>query len=139
MGSGSSTGKQSFIGVIFCQQDTTDGDREASAEVEFSRKSALNDMRKHLDTFIKQCAESTELPKYEAWIADLHPENKAVGEDGKISIDPRLFLADSDHRIMWNAHPGVQDAQQVRASKGAIVEEFTSTDKLPHFSPLEAT
>ena len=39
-----------------------------------------------------------------------------MGKDGEISIDPRLFLADSDHRSMWNEHPGVGKDQQAEAS-----------------------
>ena len=73
MGSGSSYAggdKQSFIDVLFCQQDTTDeGERQATAERDETRNSALGDMREHLDTFISRCGESSEVPKYEVWIA----------------------------------------------------------------------
>ena len=114
-------GGDGLMDVIFCQQDTASNDEDleqerATTERDLSRKTALNDMQEHLEAFLN----TSETPSYEAWIADLHPENGTVGEDGTITIDPRMYVMDSDHRIMWNENPRVSEAQQVAPSNNPL-------------------
>ena len=40
---------------------------------------------------------------YEAWIAQLHPENATVVDGVVTDVDPRFFSEGSDHRAIWNA------------------------------------
>ena len=40
---------------------------------------------------------------YEAWIAQLHPENATVVDGIVTDVDPRFFSEGSDHRAIWNS------------------------------------
>ena len=40
---------------------------------------------------------------YEAWIAQLHPENATVVDGVVTDVDPRFFSEGSDHRAIWNS------------------------------------
>ena len=40
---------------------------------------------------------------YEAWIAQLHPENATVIDGIVTDVDPRFFSEGSDHRAIWNS------------------------------------
>ena len=103
------------------------GHRRAKAlkERDESRTEALKDMHSHLDTFLSMY-ETNEAPSYEAWIADLHPENTTVSKNGTITVDPRMYLIDSDHRVMWNEHAQTNEIQEVQ------VRDFRKEESLPH-------
>merc|ERR1712185_314606 len=98
---------------------------------EESRQTCILIFKEHLEDFLR-AAPKWPAPTYEAWIKDLHPENAkskrgrgpdlggsgdsamvAGGGGGPGSLDHRFYLADSDHLIMWNKHPGVNEANRV--------------------------
>eukprot|EP00977_Amphora_coffeiformis_P030398 scaffold46716_cov99-Amphora_coffeaeformis.AAC.1 len=57
-------------------------------------------MEDHLSTFLFLNPQAT----YDQWIQELHPENARDGNllpDFK-DVDFRFYVADSDHRLMWN-------------------------------------
>lgn len=69
----------------------------------------MDAIREHLISYKK------EFPKgsYERWIAELHPDNVLTGsnkssvsdetkKDATIQIDPRFYVADSDHLLLWH-------------------------------------
>ena len=71
------------------------------------------EMEDHLNTFLFLNPNAS----YEEWIQDLHPENVA---DGKLlqdfkDVDLRFYVADSDHRLLWNARAAPH--RQVAARK----------------------
>ena len=128
MGAGGSIDSinSSFFDALLCQQDTTeDSYNEALKERDGSRTEALKDMHSHLNTFLSTY-EINEAPSYEAWIADLHPENTTVSKNGTVTIDRRMYLIDSDHRVMWNEHPKTNEIQEVRE------RDFRKEEPLPH-------
>ena len=52
------------------------------------------DIVEHLEGFLNEKPGGS----YQEWIRDLNPDN--VEDDN--NIDPRFFVEDSDHRILWN-------------------------------------
>ena len=40
---------------------------------------------------------------YEAWIAQLHPENATVVDGVVTDVDPRFFSEGSDHKKLWES------------------------------------
>ena len=89
-------------------QKQAERQREAEEEAERQRivEEALAkcqaEIKEHLSTFLFLNPTAT----YEEWVQDLHPENVV---DGKLltdfkDVDLRFYVADSDHRLLWNAH-----------------------------------
>jgi len=63
----------------------------------------LKEMRDHLLEFLSE----RPLASYEEWISELHPDNingRSEGLTHTPLIDHRFYVADSDHRILWNEH-----------------------------------
>ena len=69
-------------------------DEEDQKKMENSKQQALVIINQHLSSYL----ENRPSPKYEDWIAKLHPDN--VNTDGV--VDKRLYLPNSDHRNVWN-------------------------------------
>ena len=60
-------------------------------------------MHEHLEEFLRGNPRAS----YESWIAALHPDNVVEGRSlegvsGSTEIDHRFFVAESDHRNLWN-------------------------------------
>ena len=77
--------------------------KEESDRKELVRQAAdqcMQEMKNHLHDFL----ESHKYATYEDWIRDLHPDNVHTGQllEDFSHIDPRFYVTDSDHRIMWN-------------------------------------
>ena len=70
--------------------------RDAAAAVRESARANLDVVASHCDAFLADAGDGA---TYEAWLAALHPEN--VAADG--TVDARFYLADSDHRRVWEA------------------------------------
>lgn len=81
------------------------------------------EMEDHLSSFLFLNPKA----EYEDWIQDLHPEN---AQDGTLlpdfkDVDLRFYIADSDHRLMWNQRvpPDRQVAARTyKTSKDAPVD-----------------
>ena len=59
----------------------------------------MNAIITHLHSFLVDDTKAS----YEDWIRELHPDNILINKkDGTEQLDPRYYLIDSDHRIMWN-------------------------------------
>mmetsp|Transcript_18941 Transcript_18941/g.44073 ORF Transcript_18941/g.44073 Transcript_18941/m.44073 type:complete len:469 (+) Transcript_18941:155-1561(+) len=115
-----------------------DDDEEDDTEVllaamECMRRDAyeacLIDVGAHLSTYLEQNPNGT----YEAWIAEIHPENQRTNtRRGELSIDWRFYAESSDHRRMWNeqveqerrvaprAPPGPRGQQLQKAVAGSF-------------------
>ena len=68
-----------------------------------ARDACVNNVREHLLEFLRDCPGAT----YEEWIGELHPDNVNPRLDGLTQmpmIDHRFYVADSDHRILWNEY-----------------------------------
>ena len=80
------------------EQEARDMMREAGA-------ACTHAIESHLETFLNTHSEAT----YEEWISDLHPENVHEGKllegMGK-ELDHRFYVAESDHRLLWNRNLG---------------------------------
>lgn len=68
-----------------------------------AERQSLEIMHEHLEEFLRENPRTT----YESWIAALHPDNVLEaklleGVSGSTEIDHRFFVADSDHRKLWN-------------------------------------
>ena len=66
-------------------------------------EACLNTMREHLLEFLADHPQAT----YEEWICQLHPDNINTQLEGLTHtpmIDHRFYVADSDHRLLWNEH-----------------------------------
>ena len=68
-----------------------------------AERQSLEIMSEHLEEFLRENPRAT----YESWIAALHPDNVLEaklleGVSGSTEIDHRFFVADSDHRKLWN-------------------------------------
>ena len=83
--------------------------RENAEEMEWkemvleAERQSLDIMQEHLEEFLRENPRAT----YESWIAALHPDNVLEaklleGVSGSTEIDHRFFVADSDHRKLWN-------------------------------------
>jgi hypothetical protein len=59
------------------------------------REACMDAIRTHLRSFLEENPHGT----YEDWIAELHPDNYC---EEKQTVDARFYVADSDHRILWN-------------------------------------
>ena len=69
-----------------------------------ARAQIANDLKK----FLKKKNDKHSPPPqrrntYEAWIAQLHPENATVVDGVVTDVDPRFFSEGSDHRAIWNS------------------------------------
>ena len=74
--------------------------REMVREAE---RQSLEIMYEHLEEFLRENPRAS----YESWIAALHPDNVVEGKllegvSGSTEIDHRFFVAESDHRKLWN-------------------------------------
>jgi len=66
-------------------------------------EACMNAMEEHLLEFLQQHPQGT----YEEWICQLHPDNineRMIGLTQTPLIDHRFYVADSDHRRLWNEH-----------------------------------
>ena len=83
--------------------------RENAEEMEWKKmvleaeRQSLDIMQEHLEEFLRENPRAM----YESWIAALHPDNVLEaklleGVSGSTEIDHRFFVADSDHRKLWN-------------------------------------
>lgn len=70
--------------------------------MEESNRQAMQLVVDHLDNFLKDHPTAP----YEDWIEDLHPENR------RRSLDPRFYLPDADHLLLWNER--VERGRRVR-------------------------
>jgi hypothetical protein len=80
------------------EQEAIEMTREAGA-------ACARAIESHLESFLELHPEAT----YEEWISDLHPENlheglllEGLGKD----LDHRFYVAESDHRLLWNRNLG---------------------------------
>mmetsp|Transcript_16172 Transcript_16172/g.46450 ORF Transcript_16172/g.46450 Transcript_16172/m.46450 type:complete len:395 (+) Transcript_16172:69-1253(+) len=76
---------------------------ERKKMVREAERQSLEIMHEHLEEFLRENPRAT----YESWIAALHPDNVVEGKllegvSGSTEIDHRFFVADSDHRKLWN-------------------------------------
>jgi hypothetical protein len=66
-------------------------------------EACLQTMKEHLLEFLAENPQAT----YEEWICNLHPDNINMQLEGLTNtpmIDHRFYVADSDHRLLWNEH-----------------------------------
>lgn len=68
-----------------------------------AERQSLEIMHEHLEEFLRENPRAS----YESWIAALHPDNVVEGKllegaSGSTEIDHRFFVAESDHRNLWN-------------------------------------
>ena len=89
------------------QLDRINTDTADEQERQTIRRQALeacmNAMTDHLMEFIREKPQGS----YEEWICQLHPDNINGRLEGLTStpmIDHRFYVADSDHRLLWNEH-----------------------------------
>ena len=68
-----------------------------------ARAQIANDLKKFLKKKNKHSPPPQRRNTYEAWIAQLHPENATVIDGVVTDVDPRFFSEGSDHRAIWNA------------------------------------
>lgn len=61
-----------------------------------AEQACLLAVKEHLQSFLLEKADAP----YEEWISELHPDN--IKDDGSGTVDPRFYIQDSDHRILWN-------------------------------------
>ena len=73
-----------------------DAKKQAGAQI-------ANDLKKFLKKKNKHSPPPRRRNTYEAWIAQLHPENATVVDGIVTDVDPRFFSEGSDHRAIWNA------------------------------------
>ena len=76
---------------------------ERKEMVREAERQSLEIMHEHLEEFLRENPRAS----YESWIAALHPDNVVEGEllegvSGSTEIDHRFFVAESDHRKLWN-------------------------------------
>lgn len=76
---------------------------ERKEMVREAERQSLEIMHEHLEEFLRENPRAS----YESWIAALHPDNVVEGEllegvSGSTEIDHRFFVAESDHRRLWN-------------------------------------
>lgn len=95
----------------------------------------------HLETFLENDPHVT----YEEWISDLHPENLHEGKllegMGK-ELDHRFYVAESDHRLLWNKNLG--GIRQEVASRSQMWQQYpqqeSGVDLLDQsFAPVESS
>lgn len=89
------------------EQDARQMMREAEA-------ACTEAIESHLTSFVQLNPHAT----YEEWISDLHPENLHEGKllegMGK-ELDHRFYVAESDHRLLWNRNIDGTDRLEVAA------------------------
>ena len=68
-----------------------------------ARAQIANDLKKFLKRKNKHSPPPQRRNTYEAWIAQLHPENATVVDGVVTDVDPRFFSEGSDHRAIWNS------------------------------------
>jgi hypothetical protein len=61
-----------------------------------AEQACLLAVKEHLQSFLQEKRDAA----YEEWIGELHPDN--IKDDGSGTVDPRFYIQDSDHRILWN-------------------------------------
>lgn len=91
----------------------TTQEAERKAMVQEALAACRAEIEDHLTTFLFFHPTAA----YEEWIQDLHPENVDRGQlltDLK-TVDMRFYVADSDHRLLWNAR--VTDASRRVAAR----------------------
>jgi hypothetical protein len=65
-----------------------------------AEQACLLAVKEHLQSFLQEKRDDA---AYEEWIGELHPDNIYIKDDGSGTIvDPRFYIQDSDHRILWN-------------------------------------
>jgi len=70
-----------------------------------AKRQARDHIEAHLRKFLdkkKKGSPPRRRNSYEAWIAQLHPENATVTHGVVTDVDPRFFSEGSDHRVIWN-------------------------------------
>ena len=74
------------------------------------------EMEDHLDNFLAKQPRAT----YEEWIQEFHPENIHEGSlfSDVTEVDRRLYVVDSDHRLLWNER--VDPERQVAARTSEV-------------------
>jgi hypothetical protein len=80
-------------------------------------------VREHLDSFLQE----NPAAEYETWIRELHPDNVNVKDR---SIDPRFYVEDSDHRILWNDTIDGDDKRIVPARRIVVEEEASLAQRV---------
>jgi hypothetical protein len=103
-------------------------ENERQRMVREAKGGGLRIVREHLEEFLdggRDGKEEDDVPlTYEGWIALLHPDNvtEEAGEDGAdgppaadVVIDHRFYVADSDHRRLWNDSLAERDDGDRRA------------------------
>jgi hypothetical protein len=97
-------------------------ENERKQIVREAQEACMDAIRVHLHSFLLDDSEN--ISTYEDWIAELHPDNiittitnknedsNKQTEQQQFSIDPRYYLTDSDHRIMWNDAISKMDQHQ---------------------------
>jgi hypothetical protein len=108
--------------------------RETQGHLDMKREAeeaCFDAIRSHLHEFLEQRPRAT----YEEWIIDLHPEN-VFEQDGKLVLDHRFYVDDSDHRHLWNQHLRDRERNITRryvAAKSLLTPDgsFCSTDCMP--------
>ena len=66
-------------------------------------EACMNAIGDHLQEFLSEHPQAT----YEEWICNLHPDNinnRMEGLTQTPMIDHRFYVANSDHRVLWNEH-----------------------------------
>lgn len=89
-----------------------------------SEEACKNEMRNHLEEFVKKNPNGT----YEQWIEDLHPENlsdpKLLKEMDK-ELDLRFYVEESDHLRLWNEK--IRDPLRQVKSRNRVWKDDTKT------------
>lgn len=80
-------------------------EQEAREMMRVAGAACTEAIESHLESFLAMNPNAT----YEEWISDLHPENLHEGKllegMGK-ELDHRFYVAESDHRLLWNKSLG---------------------------------
>ena len=103
--------QQVFANKIKAVKREADEEMERQRMIDDALQRCKAEIDEHLTSFLFLNPEAS----YEEWIQDLHPENVAEGkllQDFK-DVDLRFYVADSDHRLLWNAR--VPPERQVEA------------------------
>jgi hypothetical protein len=81
------------------RRQQNDEEEERQRIIAEAHDACMNAIRTHLHSFLVDDTNAS----YEDWIRELHPDNILINKnDGTEQLDPRYYLIDSDHRIMWN-------------------------------------
>ena len=132
--------------ILQIQQQTTmdrinEEQEDLEAMVAEAAKMMLDIDRHHLEEFISK---SSVTRTYEEWIADLHPENVVTVHHNanattnanvttsatSIGIDHRLYVEDSDHRMLWNELIGDSERMFVPSRSSSLLSSSSSSLQL---------